>query len=976
VAAALPHVATDVDGRFAFDALRDGTYALRVQRTGSPLVTAVELRVPRTSPVEVVLAGRRVTGTVRDAATGQGVPGAVVQGFAGGPERPVEATTDAQGRYVLDTLVETTVLAPFFARRAGWVDVPDPAKSKDPQTAPAWWFPSRGDLVVDLTLRRAARLTGRVTCDGAPVRDAVVVAQRRGASASRARTGSDGRYAFDGLDSGRVWVQVFCEGSTTAGSTPDDFLRFFRGESPPGTVEIPREGEVVHDVAMEGGVEVSGRVVGAGGAPAAGAGVWATSIPSASAPDGAFRVVAPAFQGRVTVFADHPDLGTGSFGAEAPASKRIADAEIRLEPLPRLRGRVAADAGPPQGAWVQWVAVSATPLADVDWSAADRRPAGADGAFDVAVQPWGNAELNVRVGAPGHAAATLRAKKRPDGAFAADVRLVRAVRLAGRAVVAGTGAPCAGAVVLVDPKWKSEPSMRRAAPLQGVVAAVAGADGRFVVEGLAPGDAFVRVQAPGFVACETRVALPASGETAFELETGGTISGVVATSDGAPCAAARISTCVEVPDAAWVGGKRQVWHGSAVTDERGRFTVECLPAGSYVVTVSPGYGEAPFENVRRDGVPTGSKDVAFTVVATREDAGVALRGKVVGADGSPVAGARVHAGPTSGRGGGSATSGDDGSFAIRGLEPVEHVVRARPPEGTTFRDVGVSTGARWLPGEAGPFVAPRDDVVVRLPEGATISGVVVDAGGAPMPGLWVALGVPPRDRNAISGGIPGDDTDADGRFEITGLPPGRSFRLVEAGWPGRREPAPLVGGEDVAAGTRGLRLTPGAFASIRGTVVDERGAPVPGATVRAIDGKGREPTVVADAAGAFEIASLDARGPLDIVAWAEGLAPKVERGVAAGRADLRLSLAQGLRASGRILDAAGKPVATSRVVLRTDAHPVEIACATDADGRFEAKGLAPGTHRVHFQGFRGDRFAEVPCGTLEAGAEAAELREE
>jgi hypothetical protein len=579
----------------------------------------------------------------------------------------------------------------------------------------------------------------------------------------------------------------------------------------------------------------------------------------------------------------------------------------------------------------------------------------------------------VRAGAPGFATATVTATKAADGSFDAAVRLEPAARIVGRAVVAGTHEPCAGAEVMLDPKERSGESIQYGAPFRGVVAAVADGDGRFVVADVASGPHYVRVQAAGFVAAETTVQSPSDGEVVFELAGGGEISGTVAFADGTPAMNARVSAQRSVDDPKFFGGKRRISFSSAHTDETGRFTIANLPEGSFELYVLPPDRWEFKYPPPRTGVATGTTDANFIV--ERDAVGLKLRGRVVAADGTPVFRAQVQAQAASGKVVG-ATSHDDGSFEIEGLDAVEYSVSAYPPGPNWDSTVGVSTGERWLSGRLAGVRPPRDDVVATLPLGASITGVLVDASGAPLARRWVCLGPPPSEPHDYMTARPGAQTDAAGCFEIAGLRPG-TYSLVAPAVPGVSDSAPLLGGERVEAGTRGLRVTFGAYAKIRGNVIDEAGAPVKGARVSAFGPRGSLRDGTLDAAGAFEVASLDAGGQFDVVAWADGLAPTTVKAVASGAEGVRIVLTPGRRVAGRLIDKDGRPIALTRIVLRTSSCAVAAETGTDRDGRFTVMGLlAEARYRAAFVALREQVAREVSCGMVEADSTEVELRSE
>jgi protocatechuate 3,4-dioxygenase beta subunit len=80
---------------------------------------------------------------------------------------------------------------------------------------------------------------------------------------------------------------------------------------------------------------------------------------------------------------------------------------------------------------------------------------------------------------------------------------------------------------------------------------------------------------------------------------------------------------------------------------------------------------------------------------------------------------------------------------------------------------------------------------------------------------------------------------------------------------------------------------------------------------------------------------------------------------------------RGLSVSGRVVDAAGEPVARVDVGLRHEESGAPAECVTDDDGRFTATGLVRGAYRVRM---RRAGAEVVELGTVDAGATEVTLR--
>jgi RNA polymerase sigma factor (sigma-70 family) len=158
----------------------------------------------------------------------------------------------------------------------------------------------------------------------------------------------------------------------------------------------------------------------------------------------------------------------------------------------------------------------------------------------------------------------------------------------------------------------------------------------------------------------------------------------------------------------------------------------------------------------------------------------------------------------------STRTGDDGSFALTVLAGVEHNVSA------TF------DGKQTPLQRVGPLAAgARHQVVLRFPGAFRVTGRVLDEHGKP-----VVAGVrcwTKPDEPLLLPGVEKAEADADGRFDLSLVHPGTLH--VVAGGPGATCALATVQ-LDEANPHRDLELRLRPIASVTGTVVDERGAPL------------------------------------------------------------------------------------------------------------------------------------------------------
>jgi Carboxypeptidase regulatory-like domain len=219
-----------------------------------------------------------------------------------------------------------------------------------------------------------------------------------------------------------------------------------------------------------------------------------------------------------------------------------------------------------------------------------------------------------------------------------------------------------------------------------------------------------------------------------------------------------------------------------------------------------------------------------------------------------------------------------------------------------------------------PSRLPRQ---VTLSSGAMVSGRITDrdhraiAGATVEAETWIARS--PRLLHLR------DKSKADGSFTLGGLPAGRlTLTLRALGYASGVEPLELAAGERRELGSRVLE--PGRNLTV--AVVDENGQPVPGATVEA--GPGLSAT--ADGAGHAVLAGLPL-APLELHGTAFGHQPGTERLQPPLPANAVLYLRRAFVVRGRLLDAAGAPVAEG--TLKIEAATCSSEGSIHSDGRFE-----------------------------------------
>lgn len=567
----------------------------------------------------------------------------------------------------------------------------------------------------------------------------------------------------------------------------------------------------------------------------------------------------------------------------------------------------------------------------------------ADSPYDLVVQAVGAAEARVGPSVPTTATTPPRV----------EVRLV-APRTVEVAVVEAEGqAPIVGARVTVY-VVNAHGSTGRPA---GVT------DGRGVLRvDVAPGaTATVNAHHDEYLGADAAT-VPADGDrVVVTLRRALAIEGVLLDADGSPVANVRVS--------AKSPGR---WVRPVVTDGAGKFRLISLERGTYEL-------EARLLKESRVGLVATARVAAGTTgvelrLARPEGQATGLVVRVVDADGKAVPRARVNVR--------FAESGSTGATVENGLAIVDATGREDGLVGATVTvSAPRSLGGQPLPfgpATVGPLLGSEAEVEVRLPAERAIVGVVRDPDGKPVRGAVVVAADPSEASNVAwvfrsdGGDLPRARTDADGRFRLGGLGDVEVSLFVQ---PPPEFPAPdpvsvRGGGPDVV-----ITLTAGVAVAV--TVLDDAGAPVPGASVSThivearredepwrtpIDG----PVARADAAGVARLRGLDARkryhlgvnGPSD--GWLQHTtaewSPK----------DLTVRLARALKVAGVVRDPSGKPLAGVAVYRQTGENSWTGGPVTDASGRFELRDVAAGEVIL--------RASVGPMGAGEPGPGVAEVR--
>ncbi len=237
-------------------------------------------------------------------------------------------------------------------------------------------------------------------------------------------------------------------------------------------------------------------------------------------------------------------------------------------------------------------------------------------------------------------------------------------------------------------------------------------------------------------------------------------------------------------------------------------------------------------------------------------------------------------------------------------------------------------------------------VSLVLPEGVTVSGLVVDRVGSAVPGAEVHLAGPGILEDAEYAAT----TDDAGRFALRACPGLCLVGARAAGHSPSRMHLVFVEG----VGRRELRIElPGAGGSLAGRVLDPERKPVAAALVTVGESGGHRqdqdaegnlrPIARTDRHGRFSIDGI-ALGDHPVQVRAPDLAPwtgscRVRAGAAA---ELEVELSAGVSVNGSVVDAAGQGIAGATVELGTWTDFDHVRGRTDGSGAFALHGLPAG----------------------------------
>jgi len=738
----------------------------------------------------------------------------------------------------------------------------NPSKAYD-LTARAEGLASASTEILDLTARKVVRgvslvleeglrVTGRaLDTSGKPIRDVEVTvrsAQKPGRSGvivlggpqekpPVAYTDDEGRFAARGLSAGAYELALRRTG-------------FARKVLPPVEVKPGPDPATVGDVVLDPGERVQGRVIDPQGRPIEGVavaveeadqnpmmtmggprlGATRTESDGVTGPDGWFTV--PDLrrgQALGLALSRTGYLATREAGVTPPTVEPL---QVTMYPSSKIKGVVLDDRGAPiPGADITLQRSKTGGGGGAIFKFISRENATSDDGgqfvFD-GVEP-GTVSLSAKASGWQEAKREALEVPRGDDLTGVEMRLAPGAVIVGR-VLTPDGRPAVGAEVGIV---SDQPEMVRfsGTPTDG--------DGRFRLEGVAPGRASVEASHERYVRAVRDVdAKPGVNTVELQLEGGTEVRGVVVDAAGAP-----------VPGA-WVHlsqrGSDWGFH-DATSGADGSFTLTGVSEGDYSATAGrAGYAAAgdptavsvrgePVGDVRikldrgailrgkitgldaasfskvdvravlpgMESMTTGSVDAegnyrledlsagSWRVVASLRSTGEQARGEVAIEPGSTEAQLDLEFGKGLRLTGrivrGSAPVAEANLF-LRGTN-VEYVTSSRSERDGNFVVGGLKPGTyklevrQWETGlayEETIDVATSREIVIEIPS-ARIAGVVVDAGdGEPIPGVTVTLAAPGAADEPSFLGERRVTTDLDGKFRLEDLADGE-WRLSASG---------------------------------------------------------------------------------------------------------------------------------------------------------------------------------------------------
>jgi protocatechuate 3,4-dioxygenase beta subunit len=717
-----------------------------------------------------------------------------------------------------------------------------------------------------------------------------------------------------------------------------------KGETGPRLLNLP---------ALE---TLAGRVVSiADGKPVAGALVWRSDPGTLrrTGVDGSYRIDLAPDPEDTWLQAAAPGFFPETGEATGPEGRRQGPV-LALTPALAVAGVVVDEKGVP----VSGVEIRATPKQGDRFDRSMMRSGGTArttpaGRFRVGPLAAGTAH-ELHLSRSGFAPGTAEVAPLVPGRPAADLRIVlRQGRAGFGRVVNASEQPIAGARVSLrrDDADDMRTRMMRLfqEPDETVFESVTGADGRFEVRDLPAGTCSLEARASGYAPLTVPGLTLPEGAGSTDLGTvvltpGVAVEGYVVDPQGRPVEGAEVNASDGGASRAMARMMRRADNAPApaVTGQDGYFRIEDRRSGE---TVDLDASRAGFAPAAAPGVRAPTGEPVRIVLQPSS----AVEGKVVDGDGKPVAGARILIFPIDRRGGSfqvsDGTSDDSGAFRIEDVSPGASEARV--------------TALRFQPAYVANLeIRPGQDlkgVEIVLAAGAAVEGRVLSPSGRPVAGARVEVVEAEESRLFMMQASA--ETDGDGRYRLDGVAPGT--RTVQAEHKSYRR---AVRDLEVRPGENTLDISLEGGSEVRGRVVDEGGAPVPGARVMLREGMRSWdlPSGVSGADGGFTLEGV-ADGTYTLLGEKDGFArDEGQEVVVAGSSvgGLEVKLGRGGAVTGQLLGLDFTEL--SQVQIRADGGMGGRTGTVRPDGSYRIENLAPGKRRI---------VASLPGATRQADGE-------
>ncbi len=408
----------------------------------------------------------------------------------------------------------------------------------------------------------------------------------------------------------------------------------------------------------------------------------------------------------------------------------------------------------------------------------------------------------------------------------------------------------------------------------------------------------------------------------------------------------------------------------AYTDSDGHFRVELPANASYVVRYGHRMRDGETVNwirVTTAALRAGRDDLRFEV-----SRGLDIAGEIRMEDGTlvtrpvPVVALAITPEGSPDYGNRRRVDSKDGAFRIRGLAPGRYKVTIEPPA-PAYGEETPFLAAKTLDGvEAG-----TENLQVVLSGGQAIAGTLIDEDGQAVTTRGLVF-MMPHGKQPGSQEMVYAQLDGKGGFKSPPLDPSTPHRVVANGFRGFMQ----TNLERVFPGPDPLTITLKKGLFISGRVIDADGAAVAagiGVVAQAIDGEpGKGTTYLwtyTDRSGHFHLNGL---GPFTFSVsaggGASGYVPRTYGNkVKTGTKDLVLTVEAGVPFSGRLVDAAGKPLKTHSLnaISVPPRGPTNWTKIENEEGRFRFPGVPKGKIRIGVT--IGSTY--IPLGEYEAPAE-------